>query len=141
MIKAELEQWLNSIFGLVVRPLKNQTTDTLSEDTIYYTLAGSPIEVRVPDGGDGTYSFHYGVTVLMRVPTDTDKIGWLSIKLADKDARIDNLQIELNDSTELIEDENINCQVISKNFAVTHSIDSGTLKEKINYLELTIEDS
>jgi hypothetical protein len=130
MIKKELEDWLRSIFELPVFYFKGQE---ISEKAIYYTLVGAPIETRITDDG---MAFMYKCTVMIRVPIDSDYIGWLTGKLNDNDGRIDNMAIELLESAEIIEDVNKNHEVISKTISVTHDISNNKIKEKIKNIDL-----
>jgi hypothetical protein len=130
MIKKELEDWLRSIFELPVFYFKGQE---ISEKAIYYTLVGAPIETRITDDG---MAFMYKCTVMIRVPIDSDYIGWLTGKLNDNDGRIDNMAIELLESAEIIEDVNKNHEVISKTISVTHDVSNNKIKEKIKNIDL-----
>jgi hypothetical protein len=130
MIKKELEDWLRSIFELPVFYFKGQE---VSEKAIYYTLVGAPIETRITDDG---MAFMYKCTVMIRVPIDSDYIGWLTGKLNDNDGRIDNMAIELLESAEIIEDVNKNHEVISKTISVTHDVSNNKIKEKIKNIDL-----
>jgi hypothetical protein len=130
MIKKELEDWLRSIFELPVFYFKGQE---ISEKAIYYTLVGAPIETRITDDG---MAFMYKCTVMIRVPIDSDYIGWLTGKLNDNDGRIDNMAIELLESAEIIEDVNKNHEVISKTISVTHDVSNNKIKEKIKSIDL-----
>jgi hypothetical protein len=130
MIKKELEDWLRSIFELPVFYFKGQE---ISEKAIYYTLVGAPIETRITDDG---MAFMYKCTVMIRVPIDSDYIGWLTGKLNDNDGRIDNMAIELLESAEVIEDVNKNHEVISKTISVTHDVSNNKIKEKIKSIDL-----
>jgi hypothetical protein len=130
MIKKELEDWLRSIFELPVFYFKGQE---ISEKAIYYTLVGAPIETRITDDG---MVFMYKCTVMIRVPIDSDYIGWLTGKLNDNDGRIDNMAIELLESAEIVEDVNKNHEVISKTISVTHDVSNNKIKEKIKNIDL-----
>jgi hypothetical protein len=130
MIKKELEDWLRSIFELPVFYFKGQE---IGEKSIYYTLVGAPIDTRITDDG---MAFMYKCTVMIRVPIDSDYIGWLTGKLNDNDGRIDNMAIELLESAEIIEDVNKNHEVISKTISVTHDVSNNKIKEKIKNIDL-----
>lgn len=135
MIKNELENWLRSIFRLPVEYMKGQS---IAEGVIYYTLVGAPIETRIVPG-EGM-SFHYQATILVRSPIDADYIGYLTSKLSNFSGRIDGFSIELNESSEIIEDVNPTHETMSKTISVTHKVNNDKIREQINAIDIHFKE-
>lgn len=132
MVRKQIKQWLSSIFEL---PVVEDFDQTNVERSISYNLASQPIKIRHSNEG-GKVVFDFPLQIIYRCPAGFAGIGFLTVKLADKEKQIEGFNLKSTDASETINYESLEEMIITKTVHAQIEIEYNKIRELIKQVNL-----